>query len=155
MKRTLLLLLGLAAFIAAFTMLMNNSRADSVVRQESMSESRVYAYRDWQSIGIVVNESDRLDIRADGEWLYTPDEVHGPQGHATYPAPSFYPVSYGAGGALIGKVGEGGEPFVIGKRTVYVPTEGGTLYLRINDDRLGDNWGYVTVDVEVTPYEDD
>lgn len=154
MRRLLLFLLSLGLAVVALALVVDHNIAAPVMRQESLSQSRVYAYRDWQSVGVHLNEADRFEIRASGEWLYTPDEVHGPQGHARYPAPSFYPVPHVPGGALIGKIGEEGEPFLVGSRHMQYAYQGGRLYLRINDDRLGDNWGSVVVDVDVTPYEE-
>ena len=138
----------------ALAALFDRNVAAPAVRQESLSQPHVYAYRGWQNVGVRLQAGDQAEIRADGEWLYTPDEVHGPEGHARYPAPSFYPIPYVPGGVLIGRIGEKGQPFVVGRRTSVYAEEPGLLYLRINDDRLGDNWGWVAVDVEVTEAED-
>ncbi len=126
--------------------------------QSAVSKPRIYAYRDWQSVGVYVQEGDMVHIRARGTWLYTPEEYHGPEGHARYPAPAFYPIPNVAGGMLIGRVGDaedGGELFLVGRgRSIYVDHPG-LLYLRINDDILSDNEGYVTVEVGVTHPEED
>ena len=128
------------------------------VRQEALHQERIYAYRDWQSIGVQLHANETVEIRAQGEWLYTPGEYHGPAGHPRYPAPSFYPIADVPGGVLIGKVGETGTPFVVGDYTTVADylwqergaTEpGGLLYLRINDDILSDNKGAVAIQVTV------
>ena len=121
------------------------------VRQADMAQHRVFAYRDWQSVGVRLQLHDSVQIHAKGEWSYTPGEFHGPEGHPRYPAPSFYPIPYGRGGTLIGKIGETGEPFLVGKSGWAQATVSGTLYLRINDDILSDNKGWVQVTVAVTP----
>lgn len=127
----------------------------SPIRQETMAQHRVFAYRGWQSLGIRLQPEDRVTLRARGEWLYTPGEYHGPEGHARYPAPAFYPLPHVAGGALIGRIGESGEPFLVGKHTsIYAPA-GGMLYLRIDDDILTDNEGWVDVQVDVQPAAED
>lgn len=108
---------------------------------------RVYAYREWQSVGVRVAAEDRVTIEANGEWLYTPGEFHGPEGHDKYSAPSFYPLPGVRGGALIGRIGESGRPFLVGDRTIYFAQEAGLLYLRIDDDILSDNDGFVVVKV--------
>jgi hypothetical protein len=123
------------------------------VSQDELNEKRVYAYRDWQSVGVFVQKDDRLLIEASGVWLYTPGEYHGPEGHARYPAPSFYPLSGVAGGTLIGRIGEMGRPFLVGKARGVDADRAGLLYLRINDDILGDNDGYVVVRVTVESVE--
>ncbi len=155
MRRTLLVFIGAVIAVVALVAFFDRNVAAPVTRQETLSEPRVHAYRDWQNMAVQLREGDLVAIRASGEWLYTPHEVHGPQGHPRYPAPDFYPIPYAAGGVLIGRIGEKGEPFVVGKRTIHYAYEDGPLYLRINDDRLGDNWGSVVVDIEVTPYEEE
>jgi hypothetical protein len=56
-----------------------------------------------------------------------------------------------AGGALIGRVGESGAPFLVGKSNRMPVDRAGTLYLRINDDILSDNEGWVEVRIDVQP----
>jgi glucose dehydrogenase len=128
------------------------------VPQETLHQERIYAYRDWQSIGVQLHANETVEIRAQGEWLYTPGDYHGPAGHPRYPAPSFYPIADVPGGVLIGKVGETGTPFVIGDYTTVADymwearaaaDPVGFLYLRINDDILSDNRGSVAVAVTV------
>jgi hypothetical protein len=120
------------------------------VRQEWLARPRIFAYRDWQSVGVRVNPGDMLHIRAEGTWSYTPGEYHGPAGHPRYGAPGFYPLPHVPGGALIGRIGEEGEPFYVGKGVNWPVTRSGTLYLRIDDDILSDNEGWVTVEVAVS-----
>jgi hypothetical protein len=115
---------------------------------------RIYAYRGWQSTGVRIDQRDLVEIEAQGEWLYTPDEYHGPEGHAVFPAPNFYPIPNGAGGALIGRIGEYGQRFPVGERATLQAREDGILYLRINDDVLSDNDGWVAVRINVTETED-
>ena len=119
--------------------------------QEDMSAPRVYAYRDWQTVGIQLESGDIVHIRARGTWLYTPDEYHGPEGHAEYPAPDTYPISgYNVpGGVLLGRIDEEGTPFIISRGRTVVVDQPGHIYFRINDDILSDNEGFVTVEVEV------
>ncbi len=117
---------------------------------DDMSQPRIYAYRDWQSVGVQVNQGDLIRLRAQGRWLYTPGEYHGPEGHKRYPAPSYYPVAGTAGGVLLGRIGEDGALFIVGRGGTFYAERSGLLYLRINDDILSDNDGYVTVEVSVT-----
>lgn len=134
------------------------------VPQESLHQQKIYAYRDWQSVGVQVHEAESVTIQASGEWLYTPGDYHGPAGHPIYLAPDFYPIAGVAGGVLIGKIGEDGIPFVVGSATTvsaydWQTRDGGQsdgfLYLRINDDVLSDNKGSVTVAVTVNKSKDE
>jgi hypothetical protein len=152
MKRSLLLaLLTLVVGIALVALAARTAIHPQA--HDEMNPPRIYAYKGWQSIGLRVHEGEVIHLRAEGSWMYTPDEYHGPQGHDRYPSPSFYPIPNIPGGALIGRVGERGEPFYIGRRYSAHVRENGTLYLRINDDLLGDNEGYVTVRVTVVEPE--
>ncbi|MGC9357773.1 MAG: hypothetical protein ACP5GX_07900 [Anaerolineae bacterium] len=122
--------------------------------QQDLSHPRIYAYRDWQSIGVQVDPGDRIYIRAQGRWLYTPEEYHGPEGHREYRAPNTYPIPSIPGGILLMRVGEKGRIFPVGRGGTFVAEQSGKIYFRINDDILSDNEGYVTVEVEVTPAEE-
>jgi hypothetical protein len=146
------LLLPLCIFLIAALVLWG--RALRPLRQGDLGRPRVYAYRDWQTVGVQVDPGDRVHIRARGTWLYTPGEYHGPEGHARYPAPNTYPINAVAGGVLLGRFGEAGDPFLVGRGGTFVAHHEGFLYLRINDDILSDNKGYVTVEVSVTPAEE-
>ncbi len=125
------------------------------VQQAEMAQYRIFAYRDWQSVGVRLQPGDGVRLRAEGNWSYTPGEFHGPEGHARYPAPGFYPVPYGRGGALLGKIGEDGSPFVVGKLGRADASTAGMLYLRINDDILSDNQGWANVTFQVFPAQRD
>lgn len=144
------------ALLVCLSVLPALARGDlsAVVRQESLSQPRIYAYRGWQSVGVRADQGDRLIIHAQGTWLYTPGEYHGPEGHDRYTSPSFYPLPGVPGGALIGRVGEQSQPFYVGQGTSRITQNDGTVYLRIDDDILSDNDGYVTVDVTVEPTEE-
>lgn len=128
-----------------------NRQGIGPLNQDDLFDSRVYAYRDWQSAGIQLDPGDIIHIRARGEWLYTPDEYHGPEGHKTYPAPNTYPIpgSHVPGGVLIARIAEDGSPFQVGRGRTVVADREGLLYFRINDDILSDNEGYVAVEVTV------
>ena len=135
------------AIIAAVWLISHNI---SPRRAESLSRPRIYAYKDWQSVGLQVNPGDRVDIRAEGQWLYTPGEYHGPEGHRLYLAPDTYPINATAGGVLLGRIGENGPLYLVGKGRTIIADESGTLYFRINDDILSDNEGYVSLELTVT-----
>ncbi|HOT91798.1 MAG TPA: hypothetical protein PLJ78_09920 [Anaerolineae bacterium] len=119
-------------------------------QQSDLSQPRIYAYRDWQSVGIYVKQGDLIRIRAQGTWLYTPGEYHGPEGHHKYRAPDTYPINGIAGGVLLGRIGEDGPLLIVGRGGTFYADRSGLFYLRINDDILSDNEGYVTVEISVT-----
>lgn len=129
------------------------------ITRQATGEQRIYAYRGWQNTSYVVKPGDIINISAQGEWMYSPQAgPHGPEGHPIFTSPSFYPLPGVRGGALIGKIGEYGAPFYVGRnyrnagwQTGYLrdeQQESGRLYLRIDDDLLGDNKGYVTARIE-------
>jgi len=99
------------------------------IEHGALNEIRIYAYRDWQSTGVRVRQDDLLTVEAAGVWLYTPGEYHGPEGHAIYRAPPFYLLPGVAGGALIGRIGEEGDVFHVGRRARWRAREEGFLYL--------------------------
>lgn len=120
--------------------------------QRTTVEQKIYATRDWQSTGLQVHSGDTIAIRAQGTWLYTPDEYHGPEGHARYPAPSSYPFPGAPGGVLLARFGNGDadHPIVIGRNITMVQVNwDGELAFRINDDYLVDNDGFVVVKVSI------
>jgi hypothetical protein len=120
--------------------------------QEAMLVNRVYAYRGWQSTGVQLHKGDWYTIQAEGIWLYSPYAgPNGPEGHRRYLSPDFYPLPKVGGGALIGRIGEEGRPFYVGRGTSGSVDHNGLLYLRIDDDLLGDNVGSLTIEVTVTP----
>ena len=149
MKRAWILVL-LAVIVLGVVGIMVARRGLGPTSHSDLSQPCIYAYRDWQSVGMQVNQGDLIRLRAQGTWLYTPGEYHGPEGHRRYPAPSYYPVGGVAGGVLLGRIGEDGRPFIVGRGGTFYADGTGLLYLRINDDILSDNEGYLTVEITVT-----
>jgi hypothetical protein len=124
--------------------------------QDALIVNRIYAYRGWQSTGIQLGKGDWYTVRAWGAWLYSPYAgPNGPAGHRRFSAPKFYPLPGVGGGALIGRIGESAQVFYVGSVASGAADRNGLLYLRIDDDRLGDNEGYVTIDVKVTHPQND
>lgn len=112
----------------------------------------VSARMPWTDSGISLRAGDLVVIRAGGEIQWAPDSGArtGPNGVAGRRAANRAPVPAADVGALVGRVGTNGAPFVIGnlREPFRVPT-GGRLYLGVNDDVLSDNEGefYVAVSV--------
>ena len=149
-RTMLLMILALGALVALGVFAVSGAWGPQF--QESLLVNRVYAYRGWQSTGIQLHKGDRYTLRADGIWLYSPYAgPNGPEGHRRYLSPDFYPLPKVGGGALIGRVGEEGKPFYVGRGLWGQADTNGLLYLRIDDDLLGDNVGSVTIKVTVIP----
>lgn len=146
-RRVLIVILAFPALCLFLALAL--TEPPSTLDADDLSALEIFAYRDWQSVGIEVRQGDVLTIRARGEWLYTPGEWNGPAGHPRYRAPSYYPIPGVAGGALIGKIGEKGRPFYVGEIYSTRTREAGQVYLRIDDDILSDNEGKLEVDVRV------
>jgi hypothetical protein len=148
-RRLVFLLLGLLSLCAFGGVFMSvNTRPQP---QAALTDLRVYAYRDWQGTAHYLHPGDSFTVRARGEWLYSPFVgLHGPAGSAYHLAPLAYPLPDYAGGALIGRIGESGQPFYVGTHTTGSADEAGQLFLRIDDDRLGDNDGALTIEISVT-----
>ncbi|MEM7536283.1 MAG: hypothetical protein AAF639_29130 [Chloroflexota bacterium] len=117
------------------------------IAQEDLHESRIHAYRDWQSTGVQLQQGDWVMIEAEGTWLYTPNVYHGPAGSRYSQAPGFYPLPHFPSGSLIGRIDEYGDSFYVGDNTQFKAVTQGVLYLKINDDIVSDNEGWVAVDV--------
>lgn len=92
---------------------------------------------------IQVNEGDIISFKASGRWFirFNGGGV-GPDGQeASCECPVSQPVSDNPGsgfkgqlGALIGRIGPNGEPFLIGSEKTITFQNSGTLYLTINDN---------------------
>lgn len=119
-------------------------------QQADLAGHAVYAYRQWQSTGLFLNTGDRVEIRAQGQWSYSPVVgLHGPAGGGRM-APAYYPLPGYWGGGLLGRVGDAGPAIFVGLRTTFRADRPGLLYLGINDDLLGDNVGKLSIDIKVT-----
>jgi len=119
--------------------------------QADLAGKSVYAYRQWQSTGLYLNDGDWVDLRAQGQWSYSPAVgPHGPAGGGRM-APAYYPVPSAPGGALLARVGETGPAFFAGgSHEIFRADRPGLLYLGINDDLLGDNVGVLSIKIKVT-----
>ncbi|CAH0258572.1 GMC oxidoreductase [Pseudomonas brassicacearum] len=111
----------------------------------------------WQGTGVQVNGLvPRLVRYVSGQWCASPQggnvDGNGGSRHIDY---SSYALPGAAEGALIGRVGNGGKPFLVGDLGQVPGDQQGELQLCINDDLTGqhgsglkDNTGALTVRVE-------
>lgn len=143
------LVFGVSALCVAVVVLQPHTWAPRLFASQSGTSHTIYAYRQWQSVGVEVYPGDVVTLRASGQWAFSPAvKPHGPEGSregvtATYPDP------YASAGTLLARVGDTGEIAAVGRATVFAVRTGGRLYFRINDDLLGDNTGAVEVTVEI------
>jgi choline dehydrogenase-like flavoprotein len=118
---------------------------------------QVQANQPWQGTGVQIGSPvPRLVRYLSGQWRASQEggmvDGRGGSRHITY---SSYTLPGAAEGALIGRVGSGGTPFLIGDLAQLPVGEQGELQLCINDDLTGqygagltDNIGALTVQVE-------
>lgn len=112
---------------------------------------RVDANEPWVDAGVDVNSGDRVSFTASGNILVAPGASAGVNGTPALKSKQ-YPVPDAAAGALIGKVGMAGAPFLVGSITLPIVMPGsGRLMLGVNDDRFSDNSGAFSVTVTVAP----
>lgn len=111
----------------------------------------------WNPTGISLNQGDVVIAYAKG--LYKPNSGSHPGNwyhwigpHGGYEsAHNGFLVPEQCQFALVGKIGESGEPFWVGEMRAFMADETGTLYLGINDDNYGDNQGELDVYLWVLP----
>ncbi|WP_055137332.1 GMC family oxidoreductase [Pseudomonas corrugata] len=130
---------------------------DTLANDLKAAAAVVVADKGWQGTGVqidgVVPRRARWIL---GFWNASPDSgwVDG-KGNPNYTAKSGYTLPGAAEGALIGRVGDSGTPFLIGDLAQIPAGQSGELQLCINDDLMGrygaglsDNQGALTVGVE-------
>jgi hypothetical protein len=129
-------------------------KLDQKVQKKS---SRVYAKaNEWRNSGVIVQKNATYQISARGRWhvgiLCGWTSPSGVETHSAICPEMFVIVKKWSAGALIGKIGENGEPFGIGYEYRLTPKEEGALYFRINElyGATADNDGYVDVEVALT-----
>jgi hypothetical protein len=114
---------------------------------------RVPADAGWVASGVFFTTGDSFDLRANGMAITGPLSEYpgarsGPDGQTTLCLVAEVPFTpcalEGAPyGALVGKIGVGGTPFLIGSGGSFVAGNSGELFLSVNDNQtfFGDNRG--------------
>jgi hypothetical protein len=110
---------------------------------------QVDARQPWSDSGLTVRQGEQLSFRAAGQIQYAANrrDTTGPNGNAASRRAEF-PASGAPVGALIGKIDQGGAPFVIGSQAqpIAMPASG-HLYIGVNDSNFGDNNGAYSVTI--------
>jgi len=108
----------------------------------------VEAARDWNDTGIDLRAGQTIYVEASGRVRWGPGRQDGPAGEGDSPYNASRPIPGRPGGALIGRIGEGGDYFFIGdERGAIRMRTSGRLYLGVNDDYRNDNSGAFRVTV--------
>jgi hypothetical protein len=103
----------------------------------------------WTATGISVKKDELLSFNANGEIQLSADanDVATPFGSKSGRKAARSPLPNVLAGALIGRIGNAGQPFAIGSGvTIKMPAEG-YLFLGVNDDGFADNVGEFRVDI--------
>jgi choline dehydrogenase-like flavoprotein len=130
--------------------------ADAVASDLLARTVQVQANQPWQGTGVQVNGySWQLAVCRGGQWTANPATgMVGGDGHAGLIAKPGYSLPGANEGALIGRIGSNGTPFLIGAMGQLPRGQQGELQLCINDDLDGrygagmsDNQGSLSVEV--------
>jgi hypothetical protein len=96
--------------------------------------------RQWMETSVMHEGGNALKIEASGEVDLLPGNgpefISGPQGNFNIGG-RFGPRNQWVPGQLLGKIGEGGTPFVVGERYNGSPGQNGKLYLQIVPGNFG------------------
>jgi hypothetical protein len=96
----------------------------------------------WTRTNIELRGGQEIWCESRGEVRWGPGRKDGPGGESGSPRNPARPIPSRPGAALIGKIGESGDPFFIGNERGPIQVRGrGVLFLGINDDYLQDNSG--------------
>ena len=106
----------------------------------------VSAREPWNDTGIEVRGGQQISFKADGEVRWGPNRRDGAAGERNSPRNTGRPLPDRPAAALIGRIGENGDPFFVGDDQSPLRMRGsGRLYLGINDDVFTDNTGSLRV----------
>jgi len=116
----------------------------------------------WQDTGIPLTKGQRGTI----SYVYGVWSFNTRGGWRYYVGPAGYPYEYSSVlsgkcgsrplpgapfGALVARVGGTGPVFLVGMEASFQAGQPGDLLFRINDDCMGDDYGRITVNVNVMP----
>lgn len=137
--RRILLVLGVAILLAC---------GDGAKAPETRSIT-VSCSKTWTKTSVKVRPGQSIIVTAKGQ-LHSGDLAFGPEGTTAHPEWAAYSlVPDWPHLALIGKLGEDGEPFLIGTAYSGTAVRGGVLYLGINDLDAENNQGAFQATVEI------
>lgn len=119
----------------------------------SVDHFRLAAGAGWVDSGFSVETGQELTVTAYGQVVtarinvFDSGSVSGPDGQVSicpnYDGAPPCAMDFAPYGALVGKIGADGTPFLIGSNYTYTADSSGDLYLAVNDLLIyyGDNYG--------------
>ncbi|HHT9120958.1 MAG TPA: alkaline phosphatase family protein [Candidatus Hypogeohydataceae bacterium YC41] len=167
MKRFYLSVVIFLVLCNLFSCIGTSTRQESASSPGAVAQGtiKVPGNKQWTNTGIAVEADQYIHIAAEGKvekygWSYVGrnyDYEVGPEGTYNYDEKvkeKNFPLPAAEAGpapcyALIGKVGEEGEPFLVGRNSVIKSIQTGTLYFGINDFDASDNKGHFQAKVEL------
>jgi|YelNatPaOPRAMG01_1025707.scaffolds.fasta_scaffold06444_10 hypothetical protein len=109
----------------------------------------VMASTQWNNSGVTVKPGDTLEIKyLSGSWSPWPGGNYDALGSGGDPRCTCNVIMGVSHAALIGKIGDN-QPFLVGEEFRHTIGEEGVVFLGINDNRLSDNSGSLTVRIKV------
>ncbi len=100
--------------------------------------------RPWSDTGVELERGEMFSVLASGTIDFGSSDT-GPEGYGPNDYDQYNVVPCTDHAALVGRIGQDGEPFFLGAEAVSVATEAGRLYLGPNDSNTGDNSGAYAV----------
>jgi len=118
----------------------------SIPRGLRERQVNISALDPWTNTGVDVRTGQEIYFKASGEVRWGPNRRDGAGGERNSPRNLNRPLPDRAAAALIGRIGELGDPFFIGDDPgPFRARTSGRLFLGINDDVFGDNSGSLRV----------
>jgi hypothetical protein len=110
----------------------------------------VSARQQWTATGLSVQKGETVRFNTTGQIQLSGDASDTAQsaGAASQRLAPNAPLPRAFAGALIGRIGENGQPFAIGNQTSIQMPEAGQLFLGVNDDNVSDNQGEFRVEIQ-------
>jgi hypothetical protein len=110
----------------------------------------VSAREQWTATGLTVQKGETVRFNTTGQIQLSGDANDTAQsaGAASQRLAPNAPMPRAFAGALIGRIGQNGQPFAIGNQTSIQMPEAGQLFLGVNDDNVSDNQGEFRVEIQ-------
>ncbi len=138
---------ALALSLAAAVVVLAGCGAETVTR-----EVEVRATTQWTDTGFDLQGGEKVSIEATGEVFANATVSGGPDGIPGHPGWARYNlVGDAPHAALIGRIGDEGEPFYVGHSFTTTVQQPGELFLGVNDTGYDNNKGAFTATVTVQP----
>ena len=112
------------------------------LRKSMTVEGTNIAQRSFKSTGIRLQAGDKVTVRADGNVIMSPwgsNAATGPDGAPNY---GWYVANQIPGGALVGRIGDKGQVFKVGRQSTFTAKSAGVLQLAIGIQPEYANEGY-------------